>query len=115
MKETTSPEISEWSMTVERSRVRLGKEDIYVSMERLPDPDTYQYKVECLGCTNRCAYAFLYPRKLSFAFVGKFVGVFSSLCARLVKAEANKNNLVGQPNLIFDANNHSHDYDGEVK
>lgn len=115
MKKTTSPETSESSKTVERSHARFGKDDIFLSMEHLPDLDTYQYKIECHGCTNQCDYVFLYQKKLSFAFVAKLAGVFSSPCAKLAKAVANKGRLDGQLSLISDANNHSHDYDGEVK
>ena len=115
MKEITSPKTSESSKTVERFRARFEKDDIFVSMEHLPDLDTYQYKVECHGCMNQCDYAFLYQKKLSFAFVAKLAGVFSSPCAKLAKAAANKGRLDGQLSLISDANNHSHDYDGEVK
>lgn len=113
MKETTSPKISESSKTAGRSRARFGKEDIYVSMEHLPDLDIYRYKIECHGCTNQCDFVFLNQKKLSFAFVGKFAGVFSSLCVKLAKVEADKDRLDGQLSLILDANNHSHDY--EVK
>lgn len=115
MKETTSLKTYESSKTAGRSRARFGKDDIYVSMEHLRDPDTYQYRVECLGCENQCDYVFLYPTKLSFAFVGKLAGVFSLPCARLAAKEADKDHLDGQLSLISDANNHSHDYDGEVK
>lgn len=109
MKKTESPATSELSRTVERSRVRFGKEDIFVSMERLPDLDTYQYKVECHGCANQCDYVFLYQKKLSFAFVGKLAGVFSSPCARLAKAAANKGRLDGQLSLMSDANSHNYE------
>lgn len=115
MKETSSPKTSESSKIEERFRVPFSREDIYVLMERLPDLDTYQYKIECHGCTNQCNYVFLYQKKLSFAFVANLAGVFSSPCAKLAKAAANKGRLDGQLSLISDANNHSHDYDGEVK
>lgn len=105
MKETTSPKISESSKTVERSHARFGKDDIFITMERLPDTDTYQYKVECHGCANQCDYVFFYRTKLSFAFVGKLAGVFSSPCAKLAKAAANKGRLDGQLSLISDADN----------
>lgn len=109
MKKTDSPATSESSKTVERSRARFGKDDIYVSMEHLPDLDTYQYKVECHGCANQCDYAFLYRKKLSFAFVGKLAGVFSSPCAKLAKAAANKGRLDGQLSLLSDANSHNYE------
>lgn len=115
MKEITPPKTSESSKIEERFRVPFSREDIYVLMGRLPDLDTYQYKIECHGCANQCDYAFLYRQKLSFAFVAKLAGVFSSPCAKLAKAAANKGRLDGQYSLISDANNHSHDYDGEVK
>lgn len=115
MKKTESPATSESSKTVERSRARFGKEDIFVSMEYLPDHDMYkyQYKIECHGCGRRCDYVFLYQKKLSFAFVVKLAGGFSSLCAKMAKEVENKDRLDGQLSLMSDANNHSHDY--EVK
>lgn len=102
MKKTTSPETSESSKTEERFRVPFSREDIYVLMERLPDLDTYQYKIECHGCTNQCDYVFLCQRQLSFAFVAKLAGVFYSPCAKLAKAAANKGRLDGQLSLISD-------------
>lgn len=113
MKETTSPETSELSKIAERFRVPFSRDDIYVSMEYLPDHDMYkyQYKIECHGCGKRCDYVFLYQKKLSFAFVAKLAGVFSFPCAKLAKAAANKGRLDGQLSLISDANNHSHDYE----
>ena len=109
MKKTDSPATSESSKTEERFRVPFSREDIYVSMERLPDLDTYQYKIECHGCTNQCDYAFLYQRKLSFAFVAKLAGVSSSPCAKLAKAAANKGRLDGQLSLLSDANSHNYE------
>lgn len=109
MKKTESPATSESSKTVGRSRARFGKDDIFVSMEHLPDLDTYQYKVECHGCASQCDYVFLYQKKLSFAFVGNLAGVFSSPCARLAKAAANKGRLDGQLSLISDANSHNYE------
>lgn len=109
MKKTDSPATSESSKTEERFRVPFSREDIYVLMERLPDLDTYQYKIECHGCTNQCDYVFLYQRKLSFAFVAKLAGVFSSPCAKLAKAAANKGRLDGQLSLLSDANSHNYE------
>lgn len=109
MKKTESPATSESSKTVERFRARFGREDIYVSMEHLPDLDTFRYKVECYGCENQCDYSFLYRKKLSFAFVGKLAGVFSSPCVKLGKAEANKDRPGGQLNLMFSANSHNYE------
>ena len=87
-----------------RAHTRFTKEDIYTSMEHLPDLDTYMYKVECHGCVNKCDLTFLYPRKLSFAFVGKFAGGFSSHCRKLDEAADVKDPHAGQLNLISDAN-----------
>lgn len=109
MKKTESPATSELSKTVERFRARFGREDIYVSMEYLADPDIYRYKVECYGCENQCDYSFLYQKKLSFAFVGKLAGVFSSPCRKLEKMEENKKRPGGQLNLMFSANSHNYE------
>ena len=109
MKKTDSPATSESSKTEERFRVPFSREDIYVLMERLPDLDTYQYKIECHGCANQCDYAFLYRKKLSFAFVAKLAGVFSSPCAKLAKAAANKGRLDGQLSLLSDANSYNYE------
>lgn len=82
----------------------FSKDDIYISMEHLPDLDTYHYKLECRGCEKQCDFAFLYLKRLSFAFVAKFGGVFSSLCKRLVKAAAEKDSRAGLMLPELDAN-----------
>lgn len=103
--------------TTERQKIlggitrRYTQDDIYVSMERSPDGVGYQYKVECLGCENNCDFHFLHPRKLSFAFVGKFAGLFSTPCKKLVAEEVRKKDQDGLMLPGLDANNHSHDYE----
>lgn len=101
---------SETLKTGERITKRFNKDDIYISMEHLPDLDTYQYKVECHGCVNQCDFAFLYQKKLSFAFVGRLAGVFSSPCAKLAKAAAEKSRRAGLMLPGLDASN-SHNYE----
>lgn len=90
------------SKTCVRSRVhtRFTRDDIYTSMEHLPDLATYMYKVECHGCESKCDLTFLYPKKLSFAFVGKLASGFSSHCKKLDAAADVKDPHAGQLNLI---------------
>ena len=84
----------------------INKDDIYISMEPRPEQDTNLYKIECSGCSRACTWAFYSQRKLSFAFVGKLAGGFSSPCKRLVAEEAQKDRAAqdGQASLISDAN-----------
>ena len=84
----------------------INKDAIFISMEPRPEQGTNLYKIECSGCSRECTWAFYSPRKLSFAFVGKLAGGFSSPCKRLVAEEAQKDRAAqdGQASLISDAN-----------
>lgn len=98
--------ISEKSKTVERSQSRLKKDDIYISMEHQLESDTYHYKIECHGCSRACDLGFYYPKKLSFAFVGKIAVGLCSPCKKLAAVEvAAKKDHVGQLPLTSIANN----------
>ena len=94
------------SKTFARSRAhtRFTRDDIYTSMEHLPDLATYMYKVECHGYANTCDLTFQFPKKLSFAFVGKLAAGFSSHCRKLAEAEDVNAPPAGQLSLTFDAN-----------
>lgn len=79
------------------------RNDIFLSMELLPNTDTtddrplWSVTAECYGCPSRCAMSFTTPKKLSFAFGGRLVGAFSSLCAKLDAALADDQNAPGGP------------------
>lgn len=77
-----------------------GKEDLFVSMEYLPELNINQYTIECQGCLKGCVFHFRSPRKLSFAFVGSLAGGFSSPCRKLAKADATSDAPDGQLSLI---------------
>lgn len=78
----------------------FGKEDLYVTMEPLPELDINQYTIECTACSKGCTFHFRSPRKLSFAFVGSLAGGFSSPCRKLAKADATSDVPAGQLSLI---------------
>ena len=80
----------------------INKDAIFISMEPRPEQDTNLYKIECSGCSKGCTWAFYSPRKLSFAFVGKLAGGFSSPCKRLAEEEARRDRVAqdGQASRI---------------
>lgn len=80
----------------------INKDAIFISMEPRPEQDTNLYKIRCSGCTKECTWAFYSRRELSFAFVGKLAGGFSSPCRKLVEEEARKDCAAqdGQASLI---------------
>lgn len=75
----------ETSKTVEGYIGTISKDNIYVSMEPLHDPECCLYTVTCEACRARCVTSFLFPDKLSFASVAKFAGVLSSQCRKLAE------------------------------
>lgn len=97
--------ISDRPKTEDNYTGTINKDNIYVSTEPLHDPECYHYRVACEGCEAKCGFSFLYPRKLSFAFVVKFAGVLSSQCKKL--AEVAKKNQVGlkQAELFVEGDN----------
>lgn len=78
-----------------------NKDNIDISTEHLPNGAT-SWTVSCLGCARNCDYSFHSQERLSFAFVGKLVGVFFSPCRYFAKkaAEAEQKSHVGQCSLI---------------
>lgn len=77
-----------------------GKEDLFVSMEYLPELNINQYTIECQGCSKGCVFHFRSPRRLSFAFVGSLAGGFSSPCRKLGKVDATSDVPAGRLSLI---------------
>lgn len=78
-----------------------NKDNIDLSLERLPNGAT-SWNVRCLGCDRECTYNFYSRERLSFAFVGKLVGVFFSPCRYFAKkaAEAPQKEQDGQLSLL---------------
>lgn len=86
---------------------KFNRKDISVTMERMPDMDMYLYGLECRNCQYACDFHFMSHEKLSFASVGKLVGVFSLPCRRLAEEEERRNRDAqdGQLSLISAAKN----------
>ena len=85
-----------------RTQVRYNRKDITVTMEPWQDSGLYMYGLECYQCEHKCDFHFISRKGLSFAFVGKLVGAFSTPCKRLAEEEAriNRNAQDGQLSLI---------------
>lgn len=78
----------------------FGKEDLYVTMEPLPELGINQYIIECTACSKACTFHFRNHRKLPFAFVVGLAGAFSSPCRKLEKENARRAAHDGQASLI---------------
>lgn len=78
----------------------FGKEDLYVTMEPLPELGINRYIIECTACSKACTFHFRNHRKLPFAFVVSLAGAFSSPCRKLEKENARRVALDGQTSLI---------------
>lgn len=77
-----------------------AKEDLFVTMEPLPELDINQYTIECTACSKGCTFHFRNHRKLPFAFVVSLAAAFSSPCRKLEKENARRAALDGQKSLI---------------
>jgi len=77
-----------------------AKEDLFVTMEPLPELDINQYTIECTACSKGCTFHFRNHRKLPFAFVVGLAAAFSSPCRKLEKENARRAALAGQKSLI---------------
>ena len=77
-----------------------AKEDLFVTMEPLPELGINQYMIECTACSKGCTFHFRNHRKLPFAFVVSLAGAFSSPCRKLEKENARRAALDGQTSLI---------------
>ena len=71
----------------DRTQVRYSRKDISVTMEPWQDTGLYMYGLECYQCEHKCDFHFIARKGLSFAFVGKLVGAFSSPCRHLAEEE----------------------------
>lgn len=78
----------------------FGKDDLYVTMEYLPELDINQYTIECTACSKACTFHFRNHKKLPFVFVANLAGAFSSPCRKLEKENARRAALDGQKSLI---------------
>ena len=78
----------------------FGKDDLYVTMEPLPELNINHYIIECTACSKACTLHFRNHRKLPFAFVASLAGAFSSPCRKLEKENARRAALDGQASLI---------------
>lgn len=89
----------------DRIQVRYNRKDITVTMEPWQDTDLYMYGLECYQCEHKCDFHFISRKGLSFAFVGKLVGAFSTPCKRLAEEEARRDRVAqsGQLSLISGA------------
>ena len=67
-----------------------AKEDLFVTMEPLPELGINQYTIECTACSKGCTFHFRNHRKLPFAFVVSLAGAFSSPCRKLEKENARR-------------------------
>lgn len=64
------------------------KERIDVTMEAVPESSMARLvKIRCVHCPRNCDVSFSTRNKLSFASVGRLVGVFSTLCGKLEKMD----------------------------
>lgn len=77
-----------------------AKEDLFVTMEPLPELGINQYTIECTACSKGCTFHFRNHRKLPFVFVVSLAGAFSSPCRKLEKENARCAALDGQKSLI---------------
>ena len=77
-----------------------AKDDLYVTMEPLPELGINQYMIECTACSKGCTFHFRNHRKLPFAFVVGHAGAFSLPCRKLEKENARRAALDGQASLI---------------
>lgn len=84
---------------------RYDRRNIDVTMEPWQDTDLVMYGLECRQCVHNCDFHFLSRKGLSFAFVGKLVGAFSSPCRVLAEEEARRYGVApaGQLSLISNA------------
>lgn len=79
------------------------RDNIEISMDKSPNGTSW--RVSCLACDRNCDYSFYSPEPLSFAFVGKLVGVFFSPCRYFAKKaeEQAAKSQDGQLNLLSSA------------
>ena len=86
----------------DRIQPKFKRNDISVTMEPWQDSGLYMYGLECYQCEHKCDFHFISRKGLSFAFVAKLVGAFSTPCKRLAEEEArrNRNAQDGQLSLI---------------
>lgn len=89
-----------------RTPVLWSKDDISVSMERLPDTqgNLFRYKIECMACKKACDFSFSSLDRLSFVSVGKLAAVFSLPCRRFL-ASAEKARDVELGGLLLPTSN----------
>ena len=65
------------------------RDRIDVTMEAVPESSMARLvKMRCVHCPRNCDVSFCTHGKLSFANVGKLVGVFCTLCGKLEKMDA---------------------------
>lgn len=83
--------------------MNFDKTFIICEMAALPQSDMKRYSLECTGCQHKCILTFNAPKGPSFVYAEKSAGVFSSLCRKLEKADAEIDRRNGQLSLISDA------------
>ncbi len=84
--------------------MNFDRKTIFCEVEPLPQSDMKRYRLECTAdCGHRCTLTFNAQKGQLFVYVEKSVGVFSSLCKRLEKADAEIDRRNGHLSLISDA------------
>lgn len=81
--------------------MNFDRNAIFCEVVSLPESDMKQYWLTCeADCVHKCKLIFESPKGLLFAYAEKSVAVFSSLCKKLEKADADNARRVGQKNLV---------------
>lgn len=84
--------------------MNFDKTFIICEVANLPEFGMMQYRFTCeADCEHRCTLTFETPKGPLFVYADKTAAVFSSLCKRLEKADADNARRVGQRSLISDA------------